>query len=318
MFNFFIYEAKIMSKTINYNNWYNKPNHLTHSFNKPNSYNPNVISIKEFHKREVQKVIEFHKNEYRNYLKTLTNDVIRIEFSEIAFQYHKYDNIIRIEFPYDMKEILNDVVNLEFNIIEETKTIYDIEEPEIVQNDDTLSQNQLIERLNYKTQCLFDVVNTYDTYMNLLDDSMKRVILKKVFKLTHSINTRYTEKKLNNWCDNFINMIDDKVRIFKKKQNKKLRSKKQLAYDNTYEQRASTFRQNNIVSHMMALGYHGFNEDGIWGWMEEKLTDQAIYNKLIAEFDAINQDHDMLERINQEERIYNENMDIFKHHNGDD
>ena len=300
-----------MSKVENNNyNW----------FNGLNEYNSNIFTnIKpidtnhvlnywnnQIENRDLLAIKEFHKREYRNYLKTLTNDVIRIDFTEIAFNYPKYDNIVRIKFPN------LDVINDDFSIIEETKTIYDIEEPEIVQNDDILSQNELIERLNYKTQYLYDVINTYDTYMSLFDDSMKRVILKKVFKLTHSVNTRYTEKKLNNWCDNFINMIDDKVRAIKRKKKDMIRSKKSKE---TYK--TSELRYLNIVRKIESLGYYGFDESQIRDNMKS-LEDDEIINDMINEFSEVNQDHDMLERIDEEARIYNENMDIFKHYNGDD
>ena len=289
-----------MSKTENNNyNWYNEVNSLTH-----NIYKSEVKRVKYFNNKPILSIKQYKALKYRNYLKTLTNDVIRIEFSEIPFQYPKFDQISRLTIFSD-----ND-------ILEETKTIYDIEIPEpaviIQESNETLEQNELINRLNYKTQYLYDVVNTYDTYMSLFDDSIKRVILKKVFKLTHSINTRYSEKKLNNWCDNFINMIDDKVRAIKNKKKDAIRSKKSRE---TYK--TSELRYLNIVRKIESLGYYGFDESQIRSSMKS-LEDDEIINDMIQEFSEVNSDHDQLERIDEEFLIYNENMAIFKHYNNED
>lgn len=296
-----------MSKAINQNyNWYNESNYLnTPIMPKVKGFNQNnVIAYwsNQIENRELLAIKEFSKREYRNYLRTLTNDVIRIEFSEIPFQYPKYDNIVKL------------TIFSNNDILEETKLIYDIEvEKYIPKEINTLEQNELIQRLNYKTNYLYDVVNTYDSFMIHFDDSMKRVILKKVFKLTHSINTRYTEKKLNNWCDNFINMIDDKVRAIKNKKKDMIRSKKSKE---TYK--TSELRYLNIIRKIESLGYYGFDETQIRSNMKT-LEDDEIITDMINEFSEVNQDHDMLEIIgNEEERIYNENKAKYQHNNGDD
>ena len=296
-----------MSKAINKNyNWFNETNYLNTSIMPKSISNNTNIAVNywnnQIEAREILAIQEIKKREYRNYLKTLTNDVVKIEFTEIAFQYPKYDQISRLTiFSHN-------------ELIEETKLIYDIEEEKYIPKESTtLSQNELIERLNYKTQYLFDVINTYDTFMIYFDDSMKRVILKKVFKLTHSINTRYTEKKLNNWCDNFINMIDDKVRAIKNKKKDMIRSKKARE---TYK--TSELRYLNIIRKIESLGYYGFDESQIRDSMKS-LEDDEIITDMIQEFSEENSDHDQLERSNEEERIYNENLERYNHYNnGDD
>ena len=274
-----------MSKVENNNyNWYNGLN----------EYNSNILTnIKpintnhvlnywnnQIENRELLAIKEFNKREYRNYIKSLTNDVIRIEFSEIPFQYPKYDNIVNLTLFDDL------------DILEETKTIYDIEEPEI-QEIEVITNDDLINRLNYKTQYLYDVIKTYDNI--LYNHKDKREILIEVFKLTHSKNTqkKYDDDKLNNWIENFPNMIDSKIRYIKKKNKPKDPIKIAIGKKGY---KLSNGRFKTIVRKIENLGYYGFSIDSINGKMEDNLEDDEMIKDIIDEnHDDKGNDHDMIE-----------------------
>ena len=246
-----------MSKAITFNNWYNEPNYLTKGITE--------ISHKTYWKK-IYSQKAFLALERINYLKSLMNDVIRIEF------------------PYDIKGILNDVIRIDFNG-EYQEYIPIIEE---------LHEENLISMLNYKTQYLFDVINTYDKYV--FEHPNKHKILSEVFKLTHSINTRLSKEKMNAWIENFPNMIDRKIEILKKKNKKKNRSPKQLAYDKSFNSRPSELRKLNIIRYMNSIGWYGFKEDQIFHWMEIGLKDDEIYKNILDSIeDEFGNDEDTIE-----------------------
>ena len=288
-----------MSKVENNNyNWFNSQNHLNSNiFTHIKDINTNnVLNYwnNQIENRELLAIKEFHKREYRNYIKTLTNDVVRIEFTQIAFQYPKHDNIANLSI-FD---------NIEF--LEEIKTIYDIEEPEINNSD-------LVNRLNYNSQYLFDVINTYDNIVSNHVD--KREILIEVYNNTHK--SRLSTDKMNNWIDNFPNMIDNKINALKNKlknKNKdKSRSRKaKLRY------KTSELRFKNIIRKLNSLGYYGFDITQIRSNMIT-LEDDEIITDMMNEFSEVNQDHDTLEIIgDHEKRIYDEQLAKYKHYNGDE
>jgi hypothetical protein len=182
----------------------------------------------------------------------------------------------------DIKGILKDVIRINFNG----------EYQEYIPNEE-FSEENLIFMLNYRTQYLFDVINIYDKHIS--NHENKHKILSEVFKLTHSINTQLSKEKMNAWIENFPNMIDRKIEILKKKNKKKNRSPKQIAYDKGFNNRPSEMRKLNIIRHMNSIGYHGFNEDGIWGMMKNGNKDDEIYVDLIKQFnDGFGNDHDLI------------------------
>lgn len=257
-----------MSKIANNNyNWFNNPNYLN-SVNYELSYNFNLTEkINLFYALNDTIMINLkdlfdieYIQKYKEYIQVILNDVVKIEF------------------PYNMNEILKDIIEIKF---------YDVDIQEHISNEIILEDQDIINRLNYKTQYLFDVINTYDTYV--YNHPNKQNILKEVFKSTHSINTRYSNEKLNNWIDNFPNFIDSKIQAIKNKKKDEVRSKKQKK-----RYKESHLRFLNIIRKMNSLGYYDFNEDQIKPKMKLLEDDEIIQDLINAISDQFGNDHDML------------------------
>ena len=88
-----------------------------------------------------------------------------------------------------------------------------------------ISEAKLVRDLNYKTEKLFSVIDTYDSHISPIkekDPSKHHEIMTQVYKNTHK--STLSGERLNDWIDNFPNMIDRKIEAEKKKIKKKLKS----------------------------------------------------------------------------------------------
>ena len=244
-------------------NWFNNPNYLNSVYYEL-SYNFNLTEkIKLFY--ALNDVITINLKElfdieyiqkYKEYLKRLTFDVVNIKFP--------------------LYDILKEELIIELEINDELK--------EYIPNEIHLTNDDLINRLNYKTNYLFDVINTYDKYIS--NHANKREILTNVFKMTHK--SMIYNDKMTHWIDNFPNMIDNKIRAIKnKKKNLSKSNKAKIRY------KTSTLRLKNIIRKMNSLGYYDFDEREIKPKMK-LLEDDEIIQDLINEFSEVNQDHDMI------------------------
>ncbi|GAH88623.1 unnamed protein product, partial [marine sediment metagenome] len=85
-----------------------------------------------------------------------------------------------------------------------------------------MSEAELIHSLNYKSEKLFNVIDTYDSQLYPIkkkDPEKYNEIMIQVYKKTHK--NGLSGKKLDNWIENFPNMIDRKIATEKKKLKEK-------------------------------------------------------------------------------------------------
>ena len=159
-----------------------------------------------------------------------------------------------------------------------------------------VSEAQLVRDLNYKHEKLFNVIDTYDYQaypIKKKDPEKYNEIMTQVYKKTHK--NGLSGKRLDNWIENFPNMIDRKMEAEKKKIKKKLKSPKRVKKgEEIYV--TSPFRNRNILSKMDKLGYDYINTESKKEKMKAGLKDDEIIADLIEEIsDTYGGDHDMVE-----------------------
>ena len=160
----------------------------------------------------------------------------------------------------------------------------------------TISEAKLIQDLNYKNEKLFKVIGTYDSHISPIkkeDTSKYKEIMTQVYENTHK--STLSGERLNDWIDNFPNMIDRKIQAEKTKLKKKLKSPKRVkAGKKSYI--TSQPRNEIILSKMDKLGYSSINTDSKMDKMKAGLKDDEIVADLVNEIsDPYGGDHDMVE-----------------------
>ena len=159
-----------------------------------------------------------------------------------------------------------------------------------------VSEAELIRDLNYNSEKLFRVIDTYDSHISPIkekDPSKHKEIMTQVYKNTHK--STLSGERLNEWIDNFPNMIDRKIQAEKTKLKKKLKSPKRVkASKKSYI--TSQPRNESILSKMDKLGYSSINTDSKTDKMKAGLKDDEIIADLVEEIsDPLGGDHDMVE-----------------------
>jgi len=179
-----------------------------------------------------------------------------------------------------------------------------------------VSEAELIHNLNYKSEKLFNVIDTYDNqvYPIKKKDSEKfNEIMTQVYKKTHK--TEISGKKLDTWIENFPNMIDRKIEAEKKKIKGKLKSPKRVKKGKEIYI-TSPLRNRNLLNKMEKLGYYSINTKSKTEKMRSGLKDDEIVADLVEEIsDPYGGDHDMVEIMydDQFKRHVEEYQDRYKY-----
>jgi len=159
-----------------------------------------------------------------------------------------------------------------------------------------VSEAELVHGLNYKSEMLFKVIDTFDTQVYPIkkkDPEQFNDIMTQVYKNTNK--SKLSGKKLNNWIENFPNMIDRKIEAEKTKGKEKRKSPKRVKKSEEIYV-TSPFRNLNILSKMEKLGYYSLNTKSKMGKMKAGLKDDEIIADLVEEIsDPHGSDHDMVE-----------------------
>ncbi len=159
-----------------------------------------------------------------------------------------------------------------------------------------MSETELIHRLNYKSENLFNIIDTYDNQIYPIkekDPEKFNGIMTQVYKKTHK--SKISGKKLDDWIENFPNMIDRKIQAEKTKLKKKLKSPER-AKKGKEVYITSPLRNRNILNKMEKLGYYSINTKSKKERMKAGLKDDEIIADLVEEIsDPFGGDHDMVE-----------------------
>ena len=178
------------------------------------------------------------------------------------------------------------------------------------------SSQSYVNQLNYNTQPLFRVIDTFDNEIYPIkkrDPDRFYEIMKETYDQTHK--SRISSQKLKEWSENFPNMMDRKMESEKRKLKKKLkdatRSRKAKERFKT-----SQLRNRNIMQQLESIGYFAINRDSKMAKMKSGLENDEIIIDIIEEIsDPYGGDHDMVE-INydaQFKREIQEYEDRYKH-----
>ncbi|KKL81431.1 hypothetical protein LCGC14_1994830 [marine sediment metagenome] len=166
-----------------------------------------------------------------------------------------------------------------------------------------MSEVELIHSLNYKSEKLFNVIDTYDNHVYPIKEkipSKYNEIMTQVYKNTHK--STLSGERLNEWMDNFPNMVDRKIDAEKRKLKVK---RKDLKKSKKAKERHKTshFRNQNIMSQLESIGYYSINQDSKMAKMREGLENDEIIQDLVSEIsDPYGSDHDMVE-INYDDQF---------------
>lgn len=159
-----------------------------------------------------------------------------------------------------------------------------------------MSEAELIHSLNYRSEKLFKVIDTYDNQLYPIkkkDPEKFNEIMTQVYK--NANKSKISGKRLNNWIENFPNMIDRKMETEKKKLKAKLKAPKKVkAGKKGYI--TSQPRNEALLSKMDKLGYSSINTESKMDKMKAGLKDDEIIADLVEEIsDPYGGDHDMVE-----------------------
>jgi len=159
-----------------------------------------------------------------------------------------------------------------------------------------ISEAKLVRDLNYKTEKLFNVIDTYDSHVYPIkkkNPSKYNKIMNQVYENTHK--SPLSGEKLNEWVDNFPNMIDRKIESEKKKLKKKLKSPGRVKKSKKVYI-TSPLRNRNLLDKMDKLGYYSINAKSKTDKMKAGLKDDEIIADLVEEIsDQYGGDHDLVE-----------------------
>ena len=159
-----------------------------------------------------------------------------------------------------------------------------------------ISEAELIHSLNYNSEKLFNVIDTYDNQVYPIkkkDPEKYNKIMNQVYENTHK--SILSGKKVDNWIENFPNMIDRKIQAEKTKLKKKLKSPKRVKKAKEIYI-TSQLRNRNILDKMEKLGYYSINTKSKKEKMKAGLKDDEIMADLVEEIsDPYGGDHDMVE-----------------------
>ena len=174
-----------------------------------------------------------------------------------------------------------------------------------------MSEAELIHSLNYKNEMLFNVIDTYDNQVYPIkkkDPEKFNEIMTQVYKRTHK--TELSGKKLDNWVENFPNMIDRKIQAEKTKLKKKQKSPGRVKKGKEIYI-TSPLRNQNILNKMDKLGYYSINANSKREKMKAGLKDDEIIADLVEEIsDPYGGDHDLVE-IDYNKQFEN-HLDTYK------
>ena len=179
-----------------------------------------------------------------------------------------------------------------------------------------MSEAELIHSLNYNSEKLFNVIDTYDNQVYPIkkkDPEKFNKIMSQVYENTHK--SILSGKKLESWKENFPNMIDRKIQAEKTKLKKKLKSPKRVKKGKKIYI-TSQLRNRNILDKMEKLGYYSINTKSKKEKMEAGLKDDEIMADLVEEIsDPHGGDHDMVEIMydNQFKQHIEEYKDRYKY-----
>jgi len=174
-----------------------------------------------------------------------------------------------------------------------------------------ISETELIHSLNYNAEKLFSVIDTYDSRISPIkkkDPEKYNEIMVQVYKNTHK--STLSGGRLNEWINNFPNMIDRKIETEKRKLKEKLKSPKKVkASKRVYI--TSPLRNRNILDKMAKLGYYSINTKSKTEKMKAGLEDDEIIADLVEEIsDPRGGDHDMVE-INYDKQ-FKDHLEAYK------
>jgi len=166
-----------------------------------------------------------------------------------------------------------------------------------------ISEAELIHSLNYKSEMLFNVIDTYDNQVYPIkkkDPEKFNEIMAQVYKNTNK--SKISGKRLDNWIENFPNMVDRKIQAEKTKLKKKLKAPKRVKKGKEIYI-TSPLRNQNILNKMEKMGYYSINAKGKTERMKAGLKDDEIIADLVEEIsDPYGGDHDMVE-INYDDQF---------------
>ena len=166
-----------------------------------------------------------------------------------------------------------------------------------------ISEAEIIHSLNYKSEMLFNVIDTYDNQVYPIkkkDPEKFNEIMAQVYKNTNK--SKISGKRLDNWIENFPNMIDRKIQAEKTKLKKKLKAPKRVKKGKEIYI-TSPLRNQNILNKMEKMGYYSINAKGKTERMKAGLKDDEIIADLVEEIsDPYGGDHDMVE-INYDDQF---------------
>jgi len=159
-----------------------------------------------------------------------------------------------------------------------------------------ISETKLVRDLNYKTEKLFSVIDTYDNRVYPIkkkDPSKYNEIMNQVYENTHK--STLSGKRLESWKENFPNMIDRKIEAEKTKLKKKLKSPGRVKKSKKIYI-TSPLRNRNLLDKMDKLGYYSINAKSKMNKMKAGLKDDEIIADLVEEIsDQYGGDHDLVE-----------------------
>ena len=174
-----------------------------------------------------------------------------------------------------------------------------------------MSEVELIQSLDYKTEKLFNVIDAYDSRIHPIkkrNPSKYNKIMSQVYEKTHK--STLSGERLNEWIDNFPNMIDRKIETEKRKLKEKRKSPKKVKKAKKVYI-TSPFRNRNILNQMDKLGYYSINANSKISKMKVGLEDDEIIADLVEEIsDPYGGDHDMVE-INYD-RQFKDHLEEYK------
>jgi len=165
------------------------------------------------------------------------------------------------------------------------------------------SSQSYVNQLNYNTQPLFKVIDTFDNKiypMKEKDPDKFYEIMKETYDQTHK--SRLSSQKLKEWSENFPNMMDRKMESETRKLKKKLKDiKKSRKAKERFK--TSQLRNRNIMQQLESIGYFAINKDSKMEKMKSGLENDEIIIDIIDEIsDPYGGDHDMVE-INYDDQF---------------
>lgn len=165
------------------------------------------------------------------------------------------------------------------------------------------SSQSYVNQLNYNTQPLFRVIDTFDSEVYPMKEKNPDrfyEIMEKMYDQTHK--SKISDQKLKEWSERFPDMMDRKMDSEKRKLKKKLKdiSKSRKAKERF---KTSQLRNQNIMRQLESIGYFAINRDSKMAKMKSGLENDEIILDIIQEIsDPYGSDHDMVE-INYDDQF---------------